>query len=93
MWNKFSTSSIFDLRTSNAPQKNSQSILITSLKQRITIFLRKKGFWSFLSKNRSFLFRAKKNFDGNFFVEITKTNEKLLPDESSDVIGKSQDSK
>ena len=42
---------------------------------------------------KSLFFRSKKNFDGNFFVEITKTNEKLLPDESSDVIGKSQDSK
>ena len=39
-----------------------------------------------------FFFRAKKNFDGNFFVEITKKSKKiLLPDESRDQIGKSQE--
>ena len=39
-----------------------------------------------------FFFRAKKNFDGNFLVEITKKNKKMtLPDESRDQIGKSQE--
>ena len=34
----------------------------------------------------------KKNFDGNFFVEITKKKGKMtLPDKSRDVIGKSQE--
>ena len=39
---------------------------------------------------KSFFFRLKKLFDGVFFVEVTKKNEKL-PDESRDQIGKSQE--
>ena len=36
---KPSTSSIFDLQICNAPQKNSQSILITYLKQKLPILV------------------------------------------------------
>jgi hypothetical protein len=42
MWNEFSTSPIFDIPTCNAPQKIYQSILITILKQKMSIFVRKK---------------------------------------------------
>ena len=47
-------------------------------------------FLTFFVKN-SFFFSAKKIFDGNFFVEVTKKSEKWLPDESKDQIGKSQE--
>ena len=41
---------------------------------------------------KSFFFGAKKNFDGNFLVEITKKKRKMtLPDESRDVYWKSQE--
>ena len=59
MWNEISTSPIFDLQTCNAPQKISQTILITYLKQKMLIFVRKICFGPFLWKNRSFLWRKK----------------------------------
>merc|ERR1712051_922415 len=55
VWNEFSTLPIFDLQTCNAPQKISQSILITYLKQKMQIFVKKQCFWPFSSKNRTFL--------------------------------------
>ena len=43
-------------------------------------------------KNRCFLGLKKKKFGSSFFVEITKKVKKItLPDESRDVIGKSQE--
>ena len=39
-----------------------------------------------------FFFGVKKNFDGNFLVEITKKKRKMiLPDESKDVYWKNQE--
>ena len=46
----------------------------------LTIFIKK---W--------FFFRAKKNFDGIFLVEVTKKKKNTLPGESRDQIGKSQE--
>ena len=75
MWNEFSTSPIFDLQICNAPQKISKSILITYLKEKMPIYVRKKVVLTIFVK-KSFFFRAKKKIDGNFFVEITKKSEK-----------------
>jgi hypothetical protein len=44
----------------------------------LTIFVKKSFF-------------AKKNFDGIFFVQVTKKRKMTLPDESRDQIGKSQE--
>jgi hypothetical protein len=76
MWNESSTSPIFDIQTCNAPQIffkayytdynfETKNVNIYEKKMILTIFVKK-----------SFFFRAKKCFDGNFLVEITKKIEK-----------------
>ena len=47
-------------------------------------------FWAIFDK-KSLFFRSKKKFEGNFFLEITKKRKMTLPDESKDVIVKSQE--
>ena len=46
----------------------------------LTIFVKKSFFWG-----------AKKIFEGMFFVEVTKKMKNVLPDESRDQIGKTQE--
>ena len=51
------------------------------------IFVRKIILTIFIKK--SFLFRAKKNFESNFFVKVQENwKRNTLPDENGDVIGK-----